>query len=213
MKKFALVTILTAISASAQAQGVGLPDGTVDVYFQRLSRDGILDGCSLVFTTLMRDTAYLKGEQIVLNGSIAIRNFKDSQLSFTGKLGTRRVSSPNMTWFAPANFYFSTPNGTTAGTAKIIESETPGYRLLIADAFHEKIMAVVTDIIKEAEFTVGFNRKVGGQDVYSVVKMNVALKQNRDGSAAMVTDSKTAYDFSDCMAKLTTDISQRLNKR
>lgn len=191
MRYFACIALIGSIFSYSSAQSQEIPDGTIDVYFQQLSRGGILEGCSLVFTTSARDTANLKGAQVIMNGSIAIRNLQDARLSFTGKLGIKQVDKSNAKWEAPNHFFFSTANGSTAETAKIIESDTDGYRLLIGDAFDKKIWPILTDLIDRPEFTVGFNRKPDGQDVYSLVNMTLSLKNKADGSIGIINNPQT----------------------
>jgi hypothetical protein len=204
----ALSALVFACPAWCFAQS--LDSGTYDVYFQQLSRDGQLDGCSLVFTALANDTAYLRGEQIVMNGSLAIRTLSGEDLAFTGKLGTRQLLASSPKWDAPAHFYFSTRNGSTAGIAKVIESDTEGYRLLIGRATDDGFMRMLKDMAGTGEFTVGFNRKPGGQDVYSSIKMNVALTKDSNGVASRITNDETPRDFFKCMSRLAAKLSDRL---
>lgn len=206
LKALVLTTVFFATGVNAQQ----FSNGTVDVYFQQLSRDGVLDGCSLVFTSLVSDTAYSKGAQIVMNGSIAIRNLRKGQLSFTGKLGTKPFLDTTNRWIEPANFYFSSDSGTTAKVAKVIDSETKGYKLLIGDAFNDSIWTLIEDIINTGEFTVGFNRRPGGQDVYTRVTINTASQSNPDGTVQKTQTTVTPLAFNACFGRLVKDISQQL---
>lgn len=203
-----LVLTIVFFAAGVNAQQVS--NGTADVYFQQLSRDGVLDGCSLVFTSLVSDTAYSKGAQIVMNGSIAIRTLGKGQLSFTGKLGTKPFLDTTNNWIEPANFYFSSDSGTTARVAKVIQSDTKGYKLLIGDAFNDKIFALIEDILRTGEFTAGFNRKLGGQDVYTLVEVNTSLRSNPDGTAQRTQSTVTPLAFNACLGRLFQQIKTQL---
>jgi hypothetical protein len=196
--KTALAFALLLACAPLQAQDI--PDGTVDVYFQQLSSDGKLDGCSLVFTSLIRDYATQRGAQIIVNGSIAIRKLGPEQLMFTGKLGTRPFLAQNE-WQAPAHFFFATSNRSTAGRAKIAASDTPGYKLLLAPIDAE-LIGFLEELGKSGQFTAGFNRRAGGQDVATPIKLNVSLKKDANGNAVKVLDDATQADFFGCVAKL-----------
>jgi hypothetical protein len=192
--------LLAALPACVAAQP--MDQGTYDVYFQQLSAAGKLEGCSLVFTTIVNDTAYLNGAQVILNGSIAYRTFqKPNQLLFTGKLGTKPLLQQSGPWHAPSHFYFSTKSGSTAGRAKIVDADTPGYRLLIADT-DEQTINMFGDMMNSGELTVGFNRTPAGQDIYSAIKLNVSLKKDAGGNAKTVQSNETPAQFNDCMGRL-----------
>jgi hypothetical protein len=206
LKPLFFTVMLMAAGVNAQQ----ISNGTVDVYFQQLSSDGVLNGCSLVFTSLVSDTAYSKGAQIVMNGSIAIRIVKKGQISFTGKLGTKPFLDTTNKWIEPANFYFSSDSGTTSEAAKVIDSDTQGYKLLIGNAFEGGILELLKDILRTGEFTVGFNRKPGGQDVYTLVKVNTSLKSNPDGTGEREQSNATPLAFNRCLGRLTEKVQQQL---
>jgi len=199
--------ILIALAFPALAGAQGVDNGTYDVYFQQLSRAGELEGCSLVFTAIVSDTAYLRGDQVVMNGSMAIRTLSRNGLSFTGKLGTRPLQNLAQ-WEAPSHFYFSTANGTTAGGAKVIPSDTDGYRLLVGNALDKKLLAILEDMSNKGEFTVGFNRKPQGQDVYTSIKMSAAVRKDANGAAVRYTNNETGKDFFECMSRLATKLAR-----
>jgi hypothetical protein len=205
------IALLVPTLAGAQA----LDDGTLDVYFQRITREGALEGCSLVFTALTKDHAYTRGAQVVMNGSIAVRTLGNNDLLFTGKLGTRRWQGggPLKDWEAPAHFHFATKNGTTAPHAKMAQADTPGYKLLIARAIEDDVLTLLKEMSDTGEFIVGFNRKPGGQDVYAPIKIDVALKRDERGNAALGRNEKTGRDFAECMSSLVTDLRKKLGDK
>jgi hypothetical protein len=188
------------------AFGQALDNGTVDVYFQQISSAGRLEGCSLVFTALEADTAYLRGKQIIMNGSLAVRTLSPSSLFFTGKLGTRPFDQSTK-WQEPEHFYFSTANGSTAGTAKVAASDTKGYRLLIAQ-MDEPVMTVIREMVETREFTVGFNRKPGGQDVYTTIKIATSLRKDATGVPQKVFTDETAKSFAGCLSRLADSLAK-----
>jgi hypothetical protein len=196
--KLALTVALLLACAPLQAQD--MPDGTVDVYFQQLSSDGKLDGCSLVFTSLVRDFATQRGTQFIVNGSIAIRKLGPEQLMLTGKLGTRPFLAQNE-WQPPAHFFFATSNRSTAGRAKIADSDTPGYKLLLAPMDTE-LIRFLEELGKSGQFTAGFNRRAGGQDIATPIKLNVRLKKDANGNAVRLQNDETQADFFGCLGKL-----------
>lgn len=190
-----------AFQVPAAAQG--MDNGTVDVYFQRITAAGKLEGCSLVFTTVTSDTAYLRGAQVLINGSLAMR-LTNNTILYSGKLGTRDLAgvlSGQGKWSAPTHFHFSSRNGSTAASGKIAQSETEGYRLLIGpvDSQFQKFLG---DLADSGEFTVGFNRKPDGQDVLAPVNLTTALKQDASGKAVRVTNPDTPREFFECVSQL-----------
>lgn len=188
--------------APALASGQPLEPGTYDVEFQRLSVAGRLEGCSLVFTALARDTAYLRGELVVVNGSLAIRTLgRANTLAFVGKLGTRQLSEASGKWSAPSHFFFSSKRSSTAEKAKVIESDTPGYRMLVASADGE-LIDLLTDLVSTSEFTVGFNRKPTGQDVLVPIRIDVSIERDSRGQAVRRTNEKTGEEFAECISSL-----------
>ena len=191
-----LALILACLPAFAQ----DMLDGTVDVYYQPQSADGILNSCMLVFTSLVRDQATLKGAQVIVNGSIAIRKIGAERLMFSGKLGTRPLLAQNQ-WQAPAHFFFATANRSTAGLAKIADAETPGYKLLIAP-MEDEMIKFLDEMGRSGEFTVGFNRRIGGQDVRVPVKIAVSLTKDVNGNALKVENEETRVGFYGCLGKL-----------
>lgn len=198
MKK-QLVLIAASVAMSVGAQP--LDETTYDVYFQQLSRGGIPDGCMLVFTSVVADTAYLKGDEIVMNGSIAVRSLDSSFLTFTGKLGTRRLLDKSNSWVPPTYFYFSSKSGTTAKAGRVMDGETPGYKLLLAELTPE-VLKLLEEMSETGSFTVGFNRKPGGQDVYANVDTTIALKKDEAGKAIRVRNLATRTDFVGCVSSL-----------
>lgn len=196
--------LMAVFSAAAHAQPI--PNGTIDVYFQQLSRNGVPDGCSLVFTAVASDTAYRNGAQVTMNGSIAVRDVDGKRLMFTGKLGTRTFEESGSQWSAPHYFYFTTKTGTTAGKSKVIAAETAGYKLLIVDATEPPITRLIVEIAKTGSFTVGFNRRENGQDVYSRVDLSKSLKSLPNGSAEITTNTNTQKEFDACFVALVDDM-------
>lgn len=177
-----------------------MSDGTVDVYFQQGSSDGMLESCSLVFTSLVRDFATKRGAQIIVNGSIAIRKLGPDRLMFSGKLGTRPFAT-QQDWQPPAHFFFATESSSTAGLAKIAASDTPGYKLLLAQ-MDDEMIKFLRELSKSGQFTAGFNRKPGGLDVTTPIKLNVSLTKDANGNAARVVNEETRADFFSCLGKL-----------
>ena len=205
VKFIVLITLMTCGSANSE----NLPSGTINAYFQQLSRAGVPDGCSLVFVANTSDTAYLKGAQVTMSGSIAVRDMNGTSLTFTGKLGTRAFDLLNSQWVAPHSFYFSSKNGTTAGKVKLSKSETPGYKLSIGSALDDPVAGLVIDIAKTGLFVVGFNRREGGQDVYSAIDISVALKATPGGRVLTVNES-TRKDFDACVTRLISNLKDKL---
>ncbi|HET8745696.1 MAG TPA: hypothetical protein VFM98_08825 [Ramlibacter sp.] len=205
--------VIATLTFSAASHGLAqvVPDGTYDVYQQEITVEGRLEGCSLVFTTITTDTAYSGGKQILLNGSIALRRSRDRDLVFTGKLGTRKLAATGPgVWEKPAHFHFFGATGTTAGHAQFVDAENEGYRLLLVRATEEDVMHLLVDMIGTAEFSVGFNRKPGGQDVTSKIRMNVSLQRGPNGQMRPVENPQTAVDYARCVSRVIDSFAQQL---
>lgn len=206
MKMLAVLLALSAVALAPVPSWAQLDNGTVDVFFQELTASGALEGCSLVFSAIEQDYSYRSGKQVLMNGSVALRILDTKQgLVFAGKLGTRDLSVGSK-WVKPAYFYFASAHGTTAGHAIITESGTEGYKLLLGDASAESILRLVQDMAERKEFRVGFNRKPGGQDVNTTIKMNIALKKDAAGHAQTVKNDETARDFFNCTSRLASSL-------
>jgi hypothetical protein len=187
-----------------------LEAGTYDVYFEALTREGVLDGCSLVFTALVYDTAYLQGAPVLVNGSFAVRSINGLDLALTGKLGTRQAAG-SAQWVAPAHFYFASSNGgTTAGQSQFVEAETPGYKLLIANALLDPTLKILDGMSQTGEFVVAFNRKPGGQDVHVPIRMNVSLRKDQNGNATRTLNKEIGDAFFKCVSDLAGTVSRTL---
>ena len=205
------IVLAAAILCSPALLAQPLESGTYDVYNQDISVEGVLEGCSLVFTAVVTDTAYLDGAQVLLNGSIALRTLGRKALLFSGKLGTRRLLASGLgEWEQPSHFHFFTKTGTTAGHVKILDAETPGYRLLIGPATQGPVFTLVKEMASEGGFSVGFNRKPGGQDVTASIDVAASIKRDASGVAHRVRNNETAISYAGCVSRLVSDLSRRV---
>jgi hypothetical protein len=210
MKGLAIILLVLPLFALAQPVEIG----TWDVEHQEITVEGKLEGCSLVFTALTVDHAYLGGKQVVLNGSIALRTLERKDLFFVGKLGTRQwtPSGPGL-WERPVHFHFFSKTGSTAGRVQVMDAETPGYRLLLGRATDDRILALITEMADASEFGVGFNRKTGGQDVRAQIKMNVRLRPDNNGGATRVISNETPAAYATCVSRVINDLRQQLGSK
>lgn len=199
--KTRLVLALFAIPLLAGAQ---MDSGTVDVYFQRQTAEGKLFGCSMVFTSLTNDHMYLRGQQVIVNGSFSVSALRDQSFSFTSKLGTKPfLSAPSVGWAAPNHFYFSTQTKSTAGKSQMLSGSgtTPGYLLAIAP-LDKEIMELFHEMAETGKLTVGFNRSPRGSDVHAEIEISTSLVRDDRGQAVKKKNSQTCMDFFDCIAQL-----------
>lgn len=208
-----LVMVALLASPPGFSQRV-LDDGTYDVYEEDISAEGHLEGCSLVFTTIATDNAYSGGKKVLLNGSVALRTLGQKDLLFAGKLGTRKIlpGGPGP-WESPQHFHFFSKTGSTAGLVKIADAETAGFRLLIGRATDDGIMKLINDMADSSEFSVGFNRKQGGQDVTSHVNMKVGLKRGPNGEMRLVENPQTSLDYASCVSRLIDGLVKKITPK
>lgn len=205
MKFFALLAVIPAV-VSAQS----LDSGTYDVYFQEVSRQGVLTGCSLVFTALAADHVYKHGEQVILNGNIAFQTFDEGTVFFTAKLGTKALMSEARE--SPVHFHISSGGFSTAGIANMADGDLPGYRLLISPT-EKPIAQMLASISQTGQFKIGFNRKAGGMDLNVTIDTTAALRRGRNGEGERYVNRATPAEFDGCVTRLLGELQQRLSKR
>ena len=204
MKSF-LALLLLPLALQAQAQD----SGTYEVYFQPLSIAGKLEGCSLVFTGLVRDFFYSKGAQVIVNGSIGYRTLnRPDSLMFAAKLGTKPLmqGGGSSDWVAPSHFHFATKSASSAGKGKLVDGE-PGYRLLVTHADRD-MLRFLEEMVDAGGFVVGFNRKPGGQDVLLRIQLDVSVTEDASGNTVQVRNEETVADFMTCIGQLVSAIKK-----
>lgn len=64
------------------------------------------------------------------------------------------------------------------------------------------MLKFLEELGKTGQFTAGFNRRAGGMDVTTNIKLNVSLKQDEKGNAARVLNEGTRAEFFECLEKL-----------
>jgi hypothetical protein len=200
---------LAALPVAVGAQS--LDGGTYDVYFQEISRQGELVGCSMVFTALIADNVYKRGEQVILNGNIALQTFEGSSLMFTAKLGTKPLMGEGDARESPAYFYIASDGRhSTAGKAKLTDSDVPGYKLLVTSV-DDSITKMLGTIVRTGNFKLGFNRRDGGMDLNATINTTISLDRDAQGNGKRLVNKDTPAAFGGCMRRLATELDQRLS--
>jgi hypothetical protein len=178
--------------------------GTHWVKYEPVQVAGELKGCSLVFTTVTADRAYLNGNWVALNGSIGLRAVQDGPLGvvLTLKLGLKDLQS-GKEFERPFFAYLQTANGSTAKAPQAAVDGDPGYKLFTYRAVEPAVAAVLGDFIKTPGTTIGYNRRKDGVDVlvpldFTVVDSEITASNEvvRKRSDAVVVEWAT------CVSKL-----------
>lgn len=178
--------------------------GTHWVKYEPVQVAGELKGCSLVFTTVTADRAYLNGNWVALNGSIGLRTVENGPLGVvvTLKLGLKDLQSNNG-FERPFFAYLQTAKGSTAKAPQAAVDGDLGYKLFTYRAVEPAVAAVLGDFVEASGVTIGYNRRKDGVDVlvpldFTVVDSEITASNEviRKRSDAVVTEWAT------CVSKL-----------
>jgi hypothetical protein len=178
--------------------------GTHWVKYEPVQVAGELKGCSIVFTTVTADRAYLSGNWVALNGSIGLRAVQDGPLGvlLTFKLGLKDLQSDNG-FERPFFAYLQTAKGSTAKAPQVTVDGDPGYKLFTYRVVEPAVAALLGDFIETPGVTIGYNRRMDGIDVmvpldFTVVDSEITPSNEviRKRSDAVITEWAT------CVSKL-----------
>ncbi|MBL8792239.1 MAG: hypothetical protein JNM45_17240 [Rhizobiales bacterium] len=177
--------------------------GTVSTSAVPYRSEGKLDGCTLVFNLLVRDTAYDLGAYlkvagttgVFLNGKGAVGTLKLSveKLSFSLKSGM--VSEPRR----PSRAYlilsdFST---TLEAGAETLKATDPANLLVGFSGM--KAVEVGTEIVRTKKIQLGFNQADGKNDIIVPIEFDIVTKNLEGG---IQRSDAAVNSYSDCLAAL-----------
>jgi hypothetical protein len=183
--------------------------GTVEVSHARQQRGGRLEGCSLIYSTIVQDFAYAKGDYVLANGSFTFYAMKDQPVGFSLKVGLKQS---NGSIEAPSFAYLQFGNKNTASSATHSSaSDTPGYALWMG-AVTQDVSAVLSALMQGETVTLGFSRTKGGIDTLAPINIEVA-STTRQGDEFVRQYSETAsFEFAYCMKTLIAQAKAELSR-
>jgi hypothetical protein len=200
---FAVVLLLSGAAAAA-ADDTKSVFGTHWVKYEPVQVGGTLKGCSVVFTTVTADRAYLNGSWVALNGSIGLRAVQDGPLGLilTLKIGLKEIQTGKP--FERPNFaYLQTANGSTAKAPQTAFDGDPGYKLYTYRPFEPSVAAVLKDLADRPELTIGYNRIKDGIDVLVPLDLTVVDSEYTQLQEVIRKRSREVVDqWSTCVTRL-----------
>jgi hypothetical protein len=189
--------------------------GTLETRYRELSYAGNLSGCELSFETIAQDFAYNHGGEIVGIGSISVNSVESKSgiilgifiklgllEKFIGQNSETEITAPNYVFIKSKNF-----NSSRQPYASV-ESDTKGYTLIALKDYIESIK-LLDDVIQEGNFTIGFNKKENGMDVYLPVDITVKETITNDGSFKRIHSNDALSNFTTCFSKMLEKVSKQ----
>jgi hypothetical protein len=205
MKRIIAAALLVcSASAVAASTDTGM-EGTHWVQFQPQQSMGELEGCSLVFLTVVRDFKYKNGDYIALNGSINLSKVKNNfGLSF--KIGAKDMNA-GTPFERPAFAYIQTKNATTAKSALSTFDGEPGYSFYVYNATDKEPSQVLMDVVENAKVQIGYNFKVGGLDVLAPLDLFVVnSKLDSEKIVSRQTSPDILISFGQCVETVVSSV-------
>ena len=216
IKLFFIALLVSESIASANAQTLDSSIyGTHWVKYEPLQVGGELRGCSLVFLAVVADHLYLKGAPSMVNGAIQYKVGPNNRLALLFKVGV----SSNIDMGKPQfeRPYFSYLQADELSTYKVTlgtEDGELGYKIFLYDPTEETPSKVLQTMLQEGKVSIGFNRKKNGADVLVPIDLFVADSEYTDnGKVIRKTSPESLSKFIDCMASVTTDLMDKLEKK
>ena len=206
-----IVCILLALFVSSVAAENDSVFGTHWVKFEPLQIEGQLKGCSLVYLAVHADYVYLKGNQVIVNGSIQFSERQPGIMGLIFKIGLKDMSSLNSIFSPPIFAYIQSADTTTAmATQKSIDGDA-GYKLFAykLDSLTSKILVSLT--VNE-KIALGYNRIKGGTDVIVPLDLSVVDSEyTKDEKVIRKHSPKSTQDFADCVSMVLANAKDKLD--
>ena len=178
--------------------------GTHWVKYEAVQVEGALKGCSVAFTAVTADRAYLNGSWVALNGSIGLRVVQDGPLGLvlTLKLGLKDVQSGKP--FERPNFaYLQTAHASTTKAPQAAVDGDPGYKLYTYRAVEPSVAAVLADLAEKPEVTIGYNRRKDGIDILVPLDLTVVDSEYTQSQEVIRKHSHGVMDqWATCVSSL-----------
>ncbi len=185
--------------------------GAHSVGFQPIQNGGELQGCSLVYTAVQYDRAYLDGRPIVIIGNITLKQI-GANLFLALKIGVKNLVGNN-TIERPNFAYLQTTSHSTAKVEQQAMDGEEGFRLYGYSLFDSSVMGLYGEILDSGKVTIAFNRNKGGMDVLVPIDFEVIDSAYQGGDKVVRRRSKeTMNNFVNCASTLTNQVQDSLGK-
>lgn len=173
--------------------------GTISTSTEPTFANGNLEGCSVVYSVLMRDGSDKIGRFLKVFGNFSLMSMK-GQIGLTLKVVVNELSLENgsASPLTPSDAYFVWPDFTTSKNAFVngTPSDTPGsYFAIYQPTQIEKLLAAM----EKSKVTVAYRLKEDAIDQKFSVNLDV-LDTNANGQR--VHDQRAINDFYQCASKL-----------
>ena len=186
--------------------------GTHSVAFQPVQVGGELIGCTLVYKAVQADSAYLRGNLIVIVGNIAINQF-GADIGLSLKVGVKELVGDHP--IVRPNFaYLQTKSHSTAKTKQQTMDGNDGFSLFVYSLYDSSVIALLGEMMDLGKVTVAFNRNKTGIDVLVPVDFDVIdAEYPGGGKVVRKRSSDTMANFATCSSTLMKQAKRSLNKK
>jgi hypothetical protein len=174
--------------------------GTISNDAQPVFTNGVLTGCSLNFTTLVKDFTYKAGTFARVDGSFNLLAAK-SNLGVLLKVVVNDIDPKTYDWTpsSPVSAFFVSGNATSLPFLinRSLDSDTPGAVVAVYNA--EKTFPMLVQGLNAGTVTVAFARTVGGVDMQVPIDVTV---EDTDNNGNKKRSNKAATSFLQCTQDL-----------
>lgn len=186
--------------------------GTHSVVFQPVQVGGELIGCTLVYKAVQPDSAYLRGNLIVIVGNIAINQF-GADIGLSLKVGVKELVGDHQ--FVRPNFaYLQTKSHSTAKAKQQTMDGNDGFSLFVYSLYDSSVIALLGEMMDLGKVTVAFNREKNGIDVLVPVDFDVIdAEYPGGGKVVRKRSSDTMANFASCTSTLMKQAKRSLDKK
>lgn len=200
-----ILSLLATESVCAKASpemfaAARLIEGTSFVTPMVQSHEGITDACGFEFKAMSFDTAYLGGDPVIINGSLAIRLFNPKAVGIAYKLGTFQFEGTELKSSAPT-FAWIKVGSVLIKPKKSVPSDSEGYTLYISE-LPSDMKSFLKALYEQQEVKVGFNRREGGMDVVVPIDLSVRDTAFEGTKVVRKRDKTLAPVLSQCVKEL-----------
>ena len=209
MKRIIAAAFLACSAFAVAASTDTGMEGTHWVQFQPQQSMGELEGCSLVFLTVVRDFKYKNGDYNALNGSIMLSGGKNN-LVISFKVGAKDMNA-GTPFERPAFAYIQTKNATTAKSALSTFDGDPGYSFYVYNANDKEPLQMLMDVMANSGVQIGYNFRVGGLDVLAPLDLFVVnSKLDSEMKVSRQTSPDILISFGQCVETVVASVLKDL---
>ncbi len=177
--------------------------GTTSVEFSEVSREGELEGCSLVYKVVFPDVVYRSGQPTIAVGNITFNNIGNNFIGLSFKIGIRPLVGETTAPFEPPNFaYIVTSNGSSAKMKQVANELDDGFKLFAYPLDDPAFAGIFKGLISDEEITIAFNRSAKSVDQRFKLDLAVDDSELKDGKIVRARTKKSLSQFIECSGAL-----------